>query len=91
MKRDATQEESEKAIEFEVKVQGYPEARADRDTAIAEGYKDEVCGKCGTTFLAHKHFVRCPRKDCDMKGPDSKSVLDMVFPPDPEEASAVAE
>jgi len=40
---------------------------ADRHAeALAQGYKDETCSKCGTVFLAHIHFVRCHAKPCPM-------------------------
>jgi hypothetical protein len=35
--------------------------------AVAEGYKDEVCSKCGAVLLAFHHFLRCDREDCPMK------------------------
>jgi len=48
-----------------------------RAAAIEEGYKDEVCADCGVVFLAHHHFVSCPRLDCPMK--DGKpSLLDQL-------------
>lgn len=47
--------------------------------ALDEGYKDEVCPKCGTVFLAHHHFVKCPEKSCPMRDPNSKSLLEEIF------------
>jgi hypothetical protein len=32
--------------------------------ALAEGYKDEKCLKCGTVFLAHDHIVMCDDSEC---------------------------
>jgi uncharacterized C2H2 Zn-finger protein len=37
-----------------------------RDQAIAEGYKDEACPKCGAVFEAQIHFIRCDAKPCPM-------------------------
>jgi hypothetical protein len=37
-----------------------------REAAIAQGYTDETCAKCGTLFEAHHHFVRCDARDCPM-------------------------
>ena len=34
--------------------------------ALARGYKDETCPKCGAIFKAHIHFVRCEAKPCPM-------------------------
>lgn len=36
------------------------------DEALAQGYKDETCSKCGAPFLAHIHFVRCDARPCPM-------------------------
>ena len=48
--------------------------------ALAEGYKDEKCPKCGTMFLAHHHFVRCNEAECPMKSTtDTKSVLEHIL------------
>lgn len=49
--------------------------------ALAEGYKDEKCLKCGTVFLAHHHMVRCDDPNCPMKTPGGKSLLDMLTDP----------
>lgn len=46
--------------------------------AIAEGYKDETCPKCGTLFEAHIHFIRCDAESCPMKSTkDTRTLLDM--------------
>jgi hypothetical protein len=37
------------------------------DEAIAAGYKDEMCPKCGTLFAAQIHFIRCDAEPCPMK------------------------
>lgn len=37
-----------------------------REQALAEGYKDEVCPKCGTLFEAQIHLVRCDARPCPM-------------------------
>lgn len=38
-----------------------------REQALAEGYKDETCSKCGTLFEAQIHFIRCDVELCPMK------------------------
>lgn len=35
--------------------------------ALADGYKDETCAKCGAEFLAHVHFIRCDAQPCPMR------------------------
>jgi hypothetical protein len=45
--------------------------------AIAEGYKDETCAKCGLECLAFHHFIRCDERPCPMLGGNPKSLLDM--------------
>jgi hypothetical protein len=46
--------------------------------ALAEGYKDEVCPRCGVVFLAFYHFVKCSEDICPMK--DGKpSLLEQIF------------
>lgn len=45
--------------------------------AIAEGYKDETCAKCGLECLAFHHFIRCDQRPCPMLGGSPKSLLDM--------------
>ena len=52
-----------------------PEQKAEHDKCIKDGYKDELCSKCGDVFLAHVHFVRCDNKPCPMS--NGKSFLDM--------------
>lgn len=37
-----------------------------REQALADGYKDETCPKCGALFEAQIHFVRCDAKPCPM-------------------------
>ena len=47
--------------------------------AVNEGFKAEVCLRCGTVFSASTHFIRCVDEDCPMK--DGKgSLLDQIFP-----------
>lgn len=51
-----------------------------RQEAIAEGYKDETCPKCGTLFEAHIHFIRCDAEPCPMKSTkDTRSLLDRLL------------
>jgi hypothetical protein len=46
------------------------------DEAIAAGYKDETCPKCGTLFEAQIHFVRCEVQPCPMVSTkDSRTLL----------------
>lgn len=52
--------------------------RSLREKAKTEGHKDEKCPKCGTTFLAHIHFINCVAADCPMKSEDGKSLLEML-------------
>lgn len=48
--------------------------------AIREGYKAEICAKCNTVFLAHKHMVMCQKNRCPMKS-RNKSVLEQITEP----------
>jgi hypothetical protein len=51
--------------------------------AIREGYKAEICGKCNTVLLAHKHFLCCQNEGCPMK--DGKgSILEQLVAMDKE-------
>lgn len=52
-----------------------PESKVEHDKCLGEGYKDEVCSKCGVVFLAHIHFIQCEDKPCPMSS--GKSFLDM--------------
>ena len=36
------------------------------DEAIAAGYKDDVCSKCGALFEAQIHFIHCDARPCPM-------------------------
>ena len=78
-KRLATAEEVAKVIAFQKEC--YPDSDVDakHQEALDEGYKDEVCEKCGTTFLACHHFIRCEDPKCPMKTPGGKSLLDMML------------
>jgi len=59
-----------------------PELKEKHKEALAEGYKDEVCKKCGTVLLAHHHFVHCVNArlgECPMVSKKMpKSLLDMM-------------
>lgn len=47
--------------------------------AIAEGYKDETCSRCGVLFEAHIHFIRCGANPCPMRSTkDHRSLLEMI-------------
>jgi hypothetical protein len=47
--------------------------------ALAQGYKDETCSKCGTVFKAYVHFVRCDAKPCPMVSTkDSRTILERL-------------
>ena len=37
-----------------------------RERALADGYKDETCPRCGAVFEAQIHFIRCDAKPCPM-------------------------
>jgi hypothetical protein len=47
--------------------------------ALANGYKDETCSRCGAEFLAHIHFIRCDHRPCPMLSDNSKSVAEMLL------------
>jgi hypothetical protein len=83
-KRLATPEEV--AAELELQKKFKPDVDVDKlyQEALAEGYKDEVCLKCGQVYLAHFHFVRCNEPDCPMKTPGGKSLLEMLLGTDEE-------
>lgn len=72
MKRDATTEEIEAAIEkidqSTILLSGGGGAGLLHNEGVKEGYKAEVClaEACGAVFLAHHHFTRCNRNDCPM-------------------------
>lgn len=47
-----------------------------------DGYKDEICPKCGVVFLAHYHFVNCHHAHCGkcpMVRTNSESLLKMLL------------
>ena len=47
--------------------------------ALAQGYKDETCSRCGGFFPAHIHFVRCDKRPCPMiSTTDVHSLLDRI-------------
>ena len=59
-----------------------PELTIKHNEALSEGYKDEICSKCGAVLLAHHHFVKCDLAkcgDCPMVPKDSKSLLDQLL------------
>ena len=50
--------------------------------ALAEGYKDKICPKCGNIFLAHHHFVNCHLAhcgECPMVSQGTKSVFEHIL------------
>jgi hypothetical protein len=50
------------------------------DEAIAAGYKDETCPKCGTLFEAQIHFIRCDAPRCPMVSTkDSRTLLQQLL------------
>lgn len=74
-KRDATPWEAEEALlaQHESWNRCNPsipiplsEWREKQDEALEQGYKDEMCEKCGSTWCAFMHFVHCSRKDCPL-------------------------
>jgi len=84
-KRDATSEETEKALDSQTvtwnnwnsnfeKTREYWEQK--QEEAVAEGYKSEICS-CGVTFLAFHHYVDCRKEGCPMS--DGVSVLDRMI------------
>jgi hypothetical protein len=53
--------------------------------ALADGYKDETCPKCGTLFEAHIHFVHCTARPCPMiSTKDPRSILERLMETDGE-------
>lgn len=63
-----------------------------REEAIAEGYKDETCSKCGTLFEAHKHFILCNSRPCPMVSEvDPRSIFDHMAGRSIEDATYTAE
>ncbi len=46
------------------------DGRSKLQKAYQEGYKDEVCLKCGLTFLAFHHFTTCCADGCPMRASD---------------------
>lgn len=78
-KRLATEEETKETLKQEQLKHPAADVSALHQEAIGEGYKDEVCPKCGAIFLAHHHLLDCPDRDCPMKGNDGKSILEMLL------------
>ena len=51
-----------------------------KEAIEVDGYKNEVCSKCGAVYLAHIHFVMCFDDSCPMKSKsDTRSVLEMMW------------
>lgn len=51
--------------------------RQRREKALAEGYRDETCPKCGTPFEAQIHFIRCEATPCPMVSTkDTRTLLE---------------
>ncbi len=73
-KRPATQSEVEAGLASWQKQWPDHDGRAKLQEAYKEGYKDEVCLKCGLTFLAFHHFTTCRADGCPMRYSD-KSLL----------------
>jgi hypothetical protein len=85
-KRDATSEETEKELlrncdywnrcnpNFAISLSEWKEKET---KAIQEGYKDEVCGQCGSIFLAFQHFTTCNDENCPMNDGQG-SILDRL-------------
>lgn len=77
-KRAATKEEIATAMGIWQAANPTLDAEKKHQEALAEGYKDEVCPKCGAVFLAFIHFVMCSDAGCPMK--DGKpSLLEQIF------------
>lgn len=59
-----------------------PAQTARYQQALKEGYKDEVCPRCGGVHLACDHFIRCGFEDCPMKSRDgaghASTLLEMM-------------
>ncbi len=53
--------------------------RSLREKALEQGCRDETCPRCGTLFLAHKHFIKCEEADCPMIDPTLPTALDVIF------------
>jgi ribosomal protein S27AE len=50
--------------------------------ALDQGYKNKICPKCKTVFLAHHHFIRCDlahNNKCPMVVKDSKSLAQKLL------------
>lgn len=78
-KRLATVEEVDMTLKQEQLRHPMADINALHSKAIEEGFKDEVCPKCGIIFLAHHHMTNCPDSDCPMKDGSGKSVLDLLL------------
>lgn len=58
-----------------------------KEAIEVDGYKNEVCSKCGGVFLAHHHYIRCFDDPCPMKSKsDTRSLLEMMFGVDKNES-----
>jgi hypothetical protein len=50
--------------------------------ALANGYKNEICLECGTTFLAFHHLVKCTKafdNSCPMVAKGEPTLLERTF------------
>ena len=61
---------------IEARGENAPDLERLQHEALAEGYKDETCPKCGTEFKAYHHFIRCDSKPCPMISKDQRSFLE---------------
>lgn len=43
-----------------------PDTEALQREALAQGYKDEMCSRCGALFKAYIHFIHCDARPCPM-------------------------
>ncbi len=68
--------ESEVEVELALWQKQWPDldGQARLQQAYKEGYKDEVCLRCGLTFLAFHHFTTCRADKCPMRS-SNKSLL----------------
>lgn len=52
---------------------------SEREKALAQGYKDETCSRCGALIEAQIHFIRCDANPCPMKSTaDTRTLLKML-------------
>jgi hypothetical protein len=75
-----TEEEVKVAMDrLAIKNPGTDYISANQEAIEKDGYKNEKCPKCNTTFLACIHFIMCAATDCPMKcKKDTRSLLDML-------------